>query len=84
MKKSNKKLMHEMIMEEVNSNPILTEEEIRDMMETESEEEIRREEELNEAIFNRVEIIEEKNGRILSDTDFKKIVTEEKIKRKML
>lgn len=82
MKEKKTKTMHEMIMEEVNSNPILTEEELRDMIYFPTEEEIRSEEELTEAIFNRVERIEESIGHILSDAEFNKIVTEEK--RKML
>lgn len=83
MEKKNK-TMHELIEEEVKSNPILTEEEIREMMEPESEEEIRREEELTEAIFNKTSLVEEKIGRFLSDDEFKQIVIEEKIKRNML
>lgn len=82
---SKKKSMHEMIMEEVNRNPILTEEEVREMMEPESEEEIQREEELTEAIFNRVnKVIEESIEHTISDVEYNIIVTEEKIKRKML
>ena len=84
MEKKRKKTMHELIMEEVNSNPILTEEELKEMMEPESEEEILREEELNEAIFKKVELLEEKLGCPLSDDQFHKIVKEEKIKRKIL
>lgn len=49
MTKDNEKSMHELIMEEVERNPILTEEELAEMMEPESEDEIRREEELTEA-----------------------------------
>ena len=78
------KTMHEMIMEDVKRNPILTDEEIREMLEPESEEEIRQEEELTEAIFNRVSMLEERIGRILSVKEFRGIVSEEKIKRKML
>lgn len=72
-----------MIMEEVNSNPILTEEEVRELLEPESEEEIRREEELTEAIVNRIDFLVE-NGYEVSDEKYKQIVTEERIKRNML
>ncbi|MBD5260674.1 MAG: hypothetical protein HDS38_00895 [Bacteroides sp.] len=84
MKQNDYKSIHEEIMEEVNNNPILTEEEIKEMMEPESEDEIRHEEELTEAMFKRVFLIEEKIGRILSESEFKKVVTNEKIKRKIL
>ena len=77
------KTMHEMIMEDVKRNPILTDEEIREMLEPESEEEIRQEEELTEAICDRIDLlIEEKHD--ISDEEFQKIVKEERIKRGML
>lgn len=84
MKQNDYKSLHEEIMEEVNNNPILTEEEIKEMMEPESEDEIRYEEELTEAMFKRILVIEEKIGRILSESEFKKVVTNEKIKREIL
>lgn len=78
------KTMHELIIEEIKRNPILTEEDLAEMLKPESEEDVRKEEELNEAIFERVCMLEDKRGHILSDTEFKKVVYEEKIRRKIL
>lgn len=74
------KSMHEIIMEEIKRNPVLTDAELAEMMKPESEEDIRREEELNEAIFNKVYMLEAELGRFLSDSEFKKIVSEEEIR----
>ena len=74
------KSMHEIIMEEIKRNPVLTDAELAEMMKPESEEDIRREEELNEAIFNKVYMLEAELGRFLSDSEFKKIVFEEEIR----
>lgn len=74
------KSMHEIIMEEIKRNPVLTDAELAEMMKPESEEDIRREEELNEAIFNKVYMLEAELGRFLSDSEFKKVVFEEEIR----
>lgn len=79
--KRKEKTMDELIMEEIKRNPILTEEELAEMKKPLSEEDIRREEELYAAIFERVEILEEELGYILSVEEFKKVVEEEKLKR---
>ena len=72
-----------MIMEEVNRNPILTDEELEEMMYFPTEEEIRQEEELTDAICDRIELlIEEKHD--ISDEEYHKIVKEERAKRGML
>ena len=84
MEKHNNKSIHEEIMEEVNNNPILTEEEIKEMIEPMSEDEIRYEEAMTEALFKRVFLMEEKIGHILSESEFKEVVTDEKIKRIIL
>lgn len=81
--KNNKNIsIHDLIMEEVNRNPILTEEELAYLTEPESEDDIRKEEALTESIFNRVSLIEDNLGHILSESEFRNIVSEEIIKRK--
>lgn len=79
-----KKTMHEMIMEEVNSNPILTEEELQDMMYFPSEEELKEDEMVTDRICNRIEmLLEETNGNP-SEERIKQIITEENDKGKFL
>ena len=78
--KRKEKTMDELIMEEIKRNPILTEEELAEMMKPLSEEDIRREEELTAAIFERVEKLEEELGYILSVEEFKKVAKEEEEK----
>lgn len=66
-----------MIMEEVNSNPILTEEELRNMMYFPSEEELREEEKVTERICQRIEnLLEETNGKP-SEEQINQIINEE-------
>lgn len=80
----NKKSMHEMIMEEVNSNPILTEEEVREMMYFPSEEELQEDEKVTENICNRIDILLEETKGNLSIEQVRQIISEENNKRNIL
>lgn len=66
-----------MIMEEVNSNPILTEEELRNMMYFPSEEEHREEEKVTERICQRIENLLEETNWKPSEEQINQIITEE-------
>ena len=82
MKKNN--AMLESILEEVRRNPILTEEELNELMYFPSEEEIRQEEEMTEAICRRIELYEDINGIHPTKDKVRQIIEEEEIKRSIL
>ena len=82
MKKNNSML--DSILEEANQNPILTEEELRELLYFPLEEEIREEEKVTEAVCNRIEKYQEMYGSVPSNRLLETIITEEREKRKLL
>lgn len=76
--------MYDLILEDVARNPILTDEELVEMLEPLSEEEIREEERMTEEICRKIELHIEKYGTTPSDSHLKRIITEERIKRNLL
>ena len=82
MKKNNSLL--DSILEEANQNPILTEEELREMLYFPLEEEIKEEEKVTEAVCNRIERYQEVYGSVPSNRQLKTIIKEEREKRKLL
>ena len=76
--------MLESILEEVRRNPILTEEELNELMYFPSEEEIRQEEEMTEVICRRIELYEDINGIHPTKDKVRQIIEEEEIKRSIL
>ena len=79
-----KNSMLESILEEVKRNPILTEEELREMLYFPLEEEIKEEEKVTEAVCNRIEKYQEMYGSVPSNRQLKTIIKEEREKRKLL
>ena len=77
-----KNSMLESILEEVKRNPILTEEELKEMLS--SEEELKEEELMIESICKKIELFEEENGTIPSKMQLKEMIAEEEIKRNLL
>ena len=80
----NNKSMLDSILEEVKRNPVLTEEELKDMIYFPSEDEIKEEEIMTEAICNKIEKFQQTNGRTPSKRQLKEMIAEERIKRKLL
>lgn len=78
------KSMHEMIMEEVNRNPILTEEELQNMMYFPSEEELQEDEKVTENICNRIDVLLEETNGNPSEEHIRQIITEENNRRNLL
>ena len=76
--------MLESILEEIERNPILTEEELREMLYFPSEEEIREEEIMTEAVCNRIEEYQKKYGKGPSHRQLEAMIKEEREKRNLL
>lgn len=80
MEKENK-TMREQIIEEMNSRPRLTDQELKELMYFPTEDEIRKDEEMTERICERIErLIAETNGNC-SDEQVREIMLEENKKR---
>lgn len=84
MKENQKKTMHELIMEEVNSNPILTEEELKKMIYFPTEEEIQKDEMMTEKICRRIELLLEETSGNPQEEQIRQIILEENNKRNLL
>ena len=84
MENNKNKSMHKLIMEEVKTNPILTKEELNDMLYFPTEQEFREEELMTESVCERIELFLEENGITPSKQQLKSIIAEERIKRKLL
>ena len=65
--------MYDLILEDVARNPILTDEELAEMLEPLSEEEIREEERMTEEICRKIELHIEKYGTVPSNSQLKQI-----------
>ena len=76
--------MLESILEEAKRNPILTEEELREMLDFSLEEENIEEEKVTEAVCNRIEEYQKKYGNVPSDRQLEAIIKEEREKRNLL
>lgn len=84
MKKNDKKSMDELIMEEVERNPILTKEELAELLYFPTEEEIRKDELMTEAVCKRIELYQKQLGDVPSEKQLNEIIAEERIKRENL
>ena len=78
------KTKKEMVLEEIENNPILSEEELKEMLYFPSEDEIRKEEEMTEAICRRIELYGDIMGVHPTKDKVRQIIEEEKIKRNIL
>lgn len=84
MKKNSKKSMHELIMEEVERNPILTEEDLAELLYFPTEEEIRKDELMTESVCKKIELYQKQFGDVPTEKQLNEIITEERIKRENL